>query len=77
MPCQCYGCPMNCKDMHMHRSIYWKMEKYYKEKNKENYIPSKVRRLMSDEDEMEDTKISKKPSSKINYEKLKEYQNTN
>lgn len=32
---------------------------------------------MSDEDDdLEETKISKKPSSKINYEKLKEYQNS-
>lgn len=57
MTCQCYGCPMNCKNMHValplaltdfvgmhiHRSIYWKMDRYYQEKNKDNYLPSKVK----------------------------------
>lgn len=76
MPCQCYGCPMNCRNMHIHRAIYWKMDRYYQEKKKENYIPSKVKRIMREEDDLEDTIISKKPSSKINYEKLKEYQNS-
>ncbi len=76
MTCPCYGCPMKCRNMNIHRAIYWKIDKYYLEKQKEDYIPSKVKRFMRDEDEIEDTKISKKPSSKINYEKLKEYQNT-
>ncbi len=76
MSCPCFGCPMKCRNMHIHRAIYWKMDKYYLEKEKENYIPRKVKRIMRDEDDLEETKILKKPSSKINYDKLKEYQNT-
>ena len=76
MSCACYGCPMKCRNMSIHRAIYWKIDKYYLEREKENYIPRKVKRIMTEEDDLEETKILKKPSSKINYEKLKEYQNS-
>ncbi len=76
MGCPCHGCPMNCRSIEIHKTIYWKMDKYYKERDGENYIPSKVKRMMR-EDDYENVVISKKKSSKINYEKLNEYLNKN
>lgn len=74
MICPFYGCPMKCRNMKIHRAIYWKMDKYYQDK--EEYIPSKLRRVSKKLDEDVETEIKPlgKKSPKINYEKLKEYQ---